>query len=275
MPRPSARLARHALRRIPTTTASFCLPSTLCSQCRFLLYSAFWASHRQQNEPNRYSRDKHDLVYQESAPTVLVGADFLLYRKTDRKEICYGKEKSWIRQRHRLHPRRRRQRRGARKPLGLPVQDVAKRRRGLRAHLRRVRAAHRLRDDAQRDLSRPPRAGKPHDRLQDDPQEPRLVRTRGDRDPRVHHLLLLRARRLDDEVRAQLLQRQRRHRRHILRQHGRGHPLHRDLPRAEHDDHHGRRQGRHREGVQGAHAGAVSDPRRHRRLRADARQRRA
>ena len=141
-----------------------------CSlQCRFLLYSAFWASHRQQNEPNRYLRDKHDLVYQESAPTVLVGADFLLYRKTDRKEICYGKEKSWIRQRHRLHPRRRRQCRGARKPLGLPVQDVAKRRRGLRAHLRRVRAAHRLRDDAQRDLSRPPRAGKPHDRLQDDP----------------------------------------------------------------------------------------------------------
>lgn len=44
------------------------LTMTLYSQCRFLLYSAFWASHRQQNEPNRYSRDKHDLVYQESAP---------------------------------------------------------------------------------------------------------------------------------------------------------------------------------------------------------------
>lgn len=38
--------------------------------------------------------------------------------------------------------------------------------------------------------------------------------------PAVHHLLLLRARRLDDEVRAQLLQRQRGHRRHVLRQHG-------------------------------------------------------
>ena len=203
------------------------------------------------------------------------GPIFCCIEKTDGKEICYGKEKSWIRQRHRLHPRRRRQCRGARKPLGLPVQDVAKRRRGLRAHLHCVRAAHRLRDDAQRDLSRPPRAGKPHDRLQDDQQKSRLVRARGDRDPRVHHLLLLRARRLDNEVRAQLLQRQRRHRQHVLRQHRRGHPLHRDLPRAEHDDHHGRRQGRHREGVQGAHAGAVSDPRRHRRLRADARQRRA
>ena len=192
----------------------------------------------------------------------------------DGKETCHGKEKSWIRQRYRLHPRRRRQRRGAWQPLGLPVQDVAKRRRGLRAHLRRVRAAHRLRDDAQRDLSRPPRAGKPYDRLQDDSQEPRLVRARGDRDPRVHHLLLLRARRLDDEVRAQLLQRQRWHRRHVLRQHGRGHPLHRHLPRTEHGDHHGRRQGRHRESLQGAHAGAVSDPRRHRDLRPDARQRR-
>lgn len=33
------------------------LTMTLCLQCRFLLYSAFWALRRQQDTPNRYSRD--------------------------------------------------------------------------------------------------------------------------------------------------------------------------------------------------------------------------
>ena len=172
-PRPRARPASHALTRIPTTIASSCLPSTLCLQCRFLLYSAFWALRRQQDAPNRYSRDNTTAL---GIPRV--GPDrfgrgrfFCIKNEMVGKETCHGKEKSWICQRYRLHPRRRRQRRGPRQPLGLPVQDVAKRRRRLRAHLHRVRAAHRLCHDAQRDLSRPPLAGKPHDRLQDGQQK--------------------------------------------------------------------------------------------------------
>lgn len=55
------------------------LTITLCLQCRFLLYSAFWhyAANRTRQTGIRGITRQH-LVYQESAPTVLVGPIFVV-----------------------------------------------------------------------------------------------------------------------------------------------------------------------------------------------------
>ena len=131
-PRPRARPASHALTRIPTIAPSLLTIDTVAAVSIFATrHSGHYAANRTRQTGIRGITRQH-LVYQESAPTVLVGADFLLYRKNGQKgNLLWEKKKVGFASGIGFILAAAGQRRGPRQPLGLPVQDVAKRRRRL------------------------------------------------------------------------------------------------------------------------------------------------